>query len=200
MSTITYQRIATGDEPPARATRDRPQAMATVAPAPRPEPAAPVPILLGLGANLGQRRHNLEAALDLLAPDCGPFIRSSIYETPPWGDSNQPRFLNLVVLGQTRLAPMALLERLKAVEAQLGRRPTHRWGPRVIDIDLLAYGDALIDSPELTVPHPRLHERGFVLVPLAELLPEWRHPAFGRTAAELLAELPPSETSGIKRL
>jgi 2-amino-4-hydroxy-6-hydroxymethyldihydropteridine diphosphokinase len=122
-----------------------------------------------------------------------------VYETPPWGDLDQPAFLNLVARSQTALGPAALLARCKEVEREVGRTATRRWGPRVVDVDILAYGDAVIDLPDLQVPHPRLHERGFVLVPLADLAPEWRHPLLGKTAVELLAELPPRETAGITR-
>ncbi len=162
-------------------------------------PASRVPVLLGLGANLGDRAANVERALALLEDACGPFERSPLYETPPWGDLDQPPFLNLVARGQTSLGPEALLARCQAVEREVGRTTTRRWGPRVVDVDILAYGDAVIDLPDLQVPHPRLHERGFVLVPLADLAPEWRHPLLGKTAVELLAELPPRETAGITR-
>ncbi|MBI3974518.1 MAG: 2-amino-4-hydroxy-6-hydroxymethyldihydropteridine diphosphokinase [Chloroflexi bacterium] len=164
-----------------------------------PSPAV-VQVYLGLGTNLGDRIHNLKRALRLLEPDCGSFACSSVYETPPWGDPDQPPFLNMVVRGQTRLSAAELLRRLKEVETRVGRRPSHRWGPRVIDLDLLAYGDQIVDEPELQVPHPHLHERGFVLVPLADLAPNWRHPALRQTATELLARLPSRETADIERI
>ncbi|MGH2352616.1 MAG: 2-amino-4-hydroxy-6-hydroxymethyldihydropteridine diphosphokinase [Chloroflexota bacterium] len=161
--------------------------------------APPITIYLGLGANLGDREANLSHALALLAPQCGPFVCSSIYEAPPWGDVDQPPFLNLVARGQTRLALPALLDHVQAVERRVGRTPGRRWGPRVVDVDILAYGKAVIAEPGIEVPHPRLHERGFVLVPLAELSPDWRHPRLGNSAADLLAALPPEETTGIRR-
>jgi 2-amino-4-hydroxy-6-hydroxymethyldihydropteridine diphosphokinase len=157
----------------------------------------PTLVYLGLGANLGDRQAAIERALALLARVCGPLERSTIYETPPWGDPDQPPYLNLVVRGGTRLRPDELLQAAKEIERALGRRATRRWGPRVIDIDLLAYGDLVVQTPTLQVPHPRLHERGFVLVPLVELAPAWRHPVLHRTAAELLASLPPQETAGV---
>jgi 2-amino-4-hydroxy-6-hydroxymethyldihydropteridine diphosphokinase len=163
------------------------------------EAGAPVIVLLALGANLGDRQANLERALELLTGDCGPLQRSPIYETPPWGDLDQPGFLNLVVRGRTRLTPEALLARCKEVERQVGRRATRRWGPRIVDVDILAYGDEVIHTDSLDVPHVRLNERGFVLVPLVDLWPDWRHPVLGRTAAELLAALPPEEIAGIVR-
>jgi 2-amino-4-hydroxy-6-hydroxymethyldihydropteridine diphosphokinase len=166
----------------------------------RPSPALhAVPVLLGLGANLGDRLANLDRALALLAEACGPFERSPVYETPPWGDLDQPAFLNLVARGHTTLDPQALLARCQEAERDVGRTTTRRWGPRVVDVDILAYGDAAVDLPGLQIPHPRLHERGFVLVPLADLAPDWRHPRLGKTAAELLAQLPPQETAGITR-
>lgn len=157
----------------------------------------PVPVLLGLGANLGDRLANLDRALALLAEACGPFERSPVYQTPPWGDIDQPLFLNLVARGHTSLEPPALLAVAKETEREVGRTASRRWGPRVVDVDILAYGETVVDLPDLQIPHPRLQERGFVLVPLAALAPTWRHPTLGKTAAELVAQLPPDETAGI---
>jgi 2-amino-4-hydroxy-6-hydroxymethyldihydropteridine diphosphokinase len=162
-------------------------------------PPAAVPVLLGLGANLGDREANVERALALLEDAGGPFERSPLYETAPWGDLDQPPFLNLVARGHTSLPPEALLARCQAAERSVGRTPTRRWGPRIVDVDILAYGTMVIDLPNLQIPHPRLHERGFVLVPLADLAPDWRHPRLDNTAAELLAQLSPEETAGIRR-
>lgn len=171
---------------------DRPRPLASVS-------GSPACIYLGLGANLGNREGCLEQALKLLAAQCGPFCRSSIYETPPWGDPDQPPFLNLVARGQTQLGPCALLARIKEAEQLLGRTPSRRWGPREIDVDLLAYGDAIIGTDSLQVPHARLHERAFVLVPLAEVAPNWTHPVLAKTACELLLALPAAERSRIRR-
>jgi 2-amino-4-hydroxy-6-hydroxymethyldihydropteridine diphosphokinase len=167
--------------------------------APHPSSARGVaaPIYLALGANLGDRAAALALAVQQLQAICGPLATSPIYETPPWGDTQQPAFLNLVARGSTGLDPLCLLQAVKRIERDLGRTPTRRWGPRVIDIDILAYADLVLDTPTLQIPHPRLHERGFVLFPLAKLAPAWRHPTLGQTAVELLASLPADETDGI---
>jgi len=126
---------------------------------------------LGLGANLGDRLGNLERAVEGLAAQPGVrVVRSSrVYETDPVGGPAQPEFLNAVVEVETDLPPLELLEACRRVEAELGRVRAERWGPRTIDIDILTYGDETIVEPDLVVPHPRMHERAFVLVPLAEL-------------------------------
>jgi 2-amino-4-hydroxy-6-hydroxymethyldihydropteridine diphosphokinase len=140
---------------------------------------------VGLGANLGDR----EAAIREAARRVDARRLSTIRETEPWGVADQPRFLNAVAELDTSLEPRALLERLLAVERELGRvRGGERWGPRTIDLDLLLYGERRIDEPGLRVPHPRLHERLFVLEPLAELDPSLKIPAIG-TVSALLAEL-----------
>jgi 2-amino-4-hydroxy-6-hydroxymethyldihydropteridine diphosphokinase len=150
---------------------------------------------LALGSNLGDRAANLRAALNLLPPQVTVLAESNIYETPPWGITDQPAFLNMVVRAETFLSPLELLKHLKDIEIRLGRVPAARYGPRLIDLDILFYSDLIIDSPPLVIPHPRLHERAFVLVPLAELAPEMRHPVLGRTVRELLANI---DTAGIK--
>jgi 2-amino-4-hydroxy-6-hydroxymethyldihydropteridine diphosphokinase len=141
---------------------------------------------LGLGSNLGSRAEVLQEALRRLdATDGITVIRSSsIYETAPWGDTDQGSFLNLVALVESPLPPLGLLAEVKRVERELGRRPRRRWGPREIDIDLLLADDLRVEAPGLTVPHPGLLERGFVLIPLAELSPDLRLPD-GRAAREL---------------
>jgi 2-amino-4-hydroxy-6-hydroxymethyldihydropteridine diphosphokinase len=145
-----------------------------------------------LGSNLGDRRRNLEAALDALRahPQITVSAVSSFLETDPvGGPAGQGRFLNAAAKIETDLAPEALLEELKRIERALGRKPGPRWGPREMDLDILLYGDAVLETPDLTIPHPRMRERRFVLEPLAEIAPTARDPATGRTVRELLASL-----------
>jgi 2-amino-4-hydroxy-6-hydroxymethyldihydropteridine diphosphokinase len=144
---------------------------------------------VGVGANLGDREATIRAAIEAL-PDV--VAVAALRETEPFGVTGQPPYLNGAVALETELAPRELLDRLLAIERSLGRErrePGHvRWGPRTIDLDLLVYGDATVDEPGLTVPHPRLHERRFVLEPLAELDPGLVVPGRGRVG-DLLAEL-----------
>jgi len=141
---------------------------------------------LGLGSNLGDRAELLRAALERLAAVPGVRVcrTSSLYETAPWGVAEQGPFLNMVAEVETDLAPPDLLRHAQAIEAALGRVRGERWGPRVMDVDLLLCGEVRFSTPELTLPHPLLEQRQFVLVPLAELAPELRLPS-GKTAGEL---------------
>ncbi|HEX6289156.1 MAG TPA: 2-amino-4-hydroxy-6-hydroxymethyldihydropteridine diphosphokinase [Herpetosiphonaceae bacterium] len=150
----------------------------------------PHQVYLGLGANLGDRAATLRAARARLAPSFTVLGCSSLYQTPPWGVTDQPPFLNAVCYGQTALAPAELLTFLKALERDLGRIATRRWGPRAIDLDILLFDDLILQTPTLTIPHPLLHERPFVLIPLRELAPDLRHPALGTTIADLAQALP----------
>jgi len=146
---------------------------------------------VGLGSNLGEREATIRRALELLDRARGVEVIavSMLRETEPWGPVEQPPFLNGVAELETGLEPEALLAVLLEVERELGRtRSGERWGPRTIDLDLLLHGDAVLELPGLTLPHPRLHERRFALEPLAELAPEARVPGRG-TVAALLASL-----------
>ena len=142
---------------------------------------------VGLGANLGDRQAGMQQALRELAvlPTIKIVSVSSVYETAPVGVTDQPDFLNQVIAVRTTLSAPALLHALLHLENQMGRTRTVRWGPRVIDLDLLLYGDAQIALPGLTVPHPRLRERAFVLVPLAEIAPALRLPGDGKKVSEI---------------
>lgn len=153
-------------------------------------------VTLALGTNLGDRLDNLQAAIVALPPAVIVLKRSPVYETPPWGVTDQPAFLNMVLSGRTHLAPLALLPFLKDLETRMGRRPSIRYGPRKIDIDILFYDDIVLDTPGLTIPHPRLQERAFVLVPLADLAAGLVHPVLGKTVRQLLAEV---DATGVKR-
>jgi 2-amino-4-hydroxy-6-hydroxymethyldihydropteridine diphosphokinase len=144
-------------------------------------------VYLSLGSNVGGREGHLQAALDALhAPDLAVRRVSPVYETEPVDVREQPWFLNLVVEAETSLFPMQLLARVAKVERKLGRRRSVPKGPRTIDIDILLYGSAVVRTPALEIPHPRMHERRFVLAPLADLAPELRHPVTRRTVREML--------------
>jgi len=145
---------------------------------------------IGLGANLGDREANINAALDGLArSDCRLTQVSSMYETAPVGFSGQPDFLNAVAEIETDLKPAELMAALAEIECKIGREETFRWGPRKIDLDILLYGDETLAEDNLAIPHPEMHRRAFVLTPLVEIAPLVRHPATGRTAREMSAEV-----------
>jgi len=158
----------------------------------------PVVVYLGLGSNMGNRQDNLGEALGFLSQRLRVEKVSSVYDTEPVGNINQPRFLNLVCQVYTRLAPTELLTLAKGIESKLGRVLSQSNAPRPIDIDILFYGDQVIETPELVIPHPRLAERAFVLVPLAEIAPDFRHPVIGKTVNELSQRL--TETQGVLKL
>jgi len=152
---------------------------------------------IALGTNLGDRLANLRAALEAFAPQVKILKESHIYETPPWGYEDQPAFLNMVVRAETDLKPDGLLEFLKQLETRLGRESSFRWGPRLIDLDILFYDDLVINTPPLVVPHPRLHERAFVLVPLTDVGAAVVHPLLGEFVWELMQK---ADLSGIRPL
>jgi len=140
---------------------------------------------LGLGSNLGEREQNLQMAINFLKERMNVEIVSPVYDTAPVGDTNQPRFLNMVIKVSTRLSGNTLLFIAKGIESKLGRVPIG--SPRPIDIDILFYGDQLIDTPpDLVVPHPRLTERAFVLMPLNDIAPDLVHPVTKKTVKEML--------------
>lgn len=144
---------------------------------------------LGLGSNLGDRKQNLIQALELMSKHAVVEQVSSIYETEPVGNEEQPLFLNAVCRISTDMKPGQLLRLAKKIEARLGRKHSFPNAPRPIDIDILFYDDEVLNSKELTIPHPKLVERAFVLVPLAEIAPDLVHPGSGKAIKKLLADL-----------
>jgi len=157
-------------------------------------PGTPTTVYIGLGTNLGDRAANLHQAVQRLASCTTVLAASPIYETEPWGYADQPAFLNQVVQSETSLTPLRLLNCLKKLEVEIGRTPTFRYGHRVIDLDILFFGDRILQTGRLMIPHPRLQERAFVLVPLNDLAPQWIHPVLGKTVQQILADV---DTSGI---
>jgi len=144
-------------------------------------------VFLLLGSNLGERLQILKSAAGLIEERVGTIrAASSIYETAPWGVLDQPVFLNQVLEVQTELMPEEVLRIILEIEHELGRIRYERWGARVIDIDMLYFNDLVLDSARLTLPHPRLHERRFTLVPLTEIAPDFLHPLLQKTSRELL--------------
>ncbi|MFC2033956.1 2-amino-4-hydroxy-6-hydroxymethyldihydropteridine diphosphokinase [Chloroflexota bacterium] len=149
----------------------------------------PVMAYLGLGSNMGNRQNNLDEAISLLSARLKMGNISSVYDTEPIGTFEQSRFLNLVCQVYTRLSPEELLALAKGIEMKMGRTPDTHNAPRPIDIDILFYGDQIIETPNLIIPHPRITERAFVLIPLAEIAPNLVHPIEDKTAKELLKEI-----------
>lgn len=143
---------------------------------------------------MGDRQANLSAAIKALEPEVLPVACSPVYETPPWGYLDQQKFLNQVVKAETQLMPTDLLEYIKEIEEQQGRQETFRNGPRSIDLDIIFYDQEVINSPPLTIPHPRMETRAFVLVPLADLAPHYQHPILGVSVINLLSKV---DKSGI---
>jgi 2-amino-4-hydroxy-6-hydroxymethyldihydropteridine diphosphokinase len=146
-------------------------------------------VYIGIGSNLGDRHKNCLRAIELLKQNGLLATRqSSMYETEPWGLTGQPEFVNMAVETETELAPEPLLALLKKIEKDMGRRDTVRWGPRIIDLDILLYDDIIMNTDALTIPHPLMHEREFVLRPLSEIAEEKVHPVLKKRIGELLKE------------
>jgi 2-amino-4-hydroxy-6-hydroxymethyldihydropteridine diphosphokinase len=146
-------------------------------------------VFLLIGGNMGDRLQNLHQAIDLLAAACGPVIQqSAVYETAAWGITDQAAFLNQALELTTHLTARELITTILSVEEQMGRRRMEKFGPRIIDIDILFFNDAIIHEPDLTIPHPQLQNRRFVLVPMVEIAPDLVHPVLHKTIDELLRE------------
>jgi len=153
-------------------------------------------VYLSLGTNIGNRPANLKQALSSLPPQMTVKKKSRVYETPPWGYTEQDNFLNQVVKVSTYLEPEPLLKHIKRLEVALGRKSTFRHGPRLIDIDILFYDEEILETSSLVIPHPHLHERGFVLMPLMDIAPDLVHPVQKKKIRELMGS---SNTNGIKQ-
>src|SRR5688572_22338556 len=143
-------------------------------------------VYLALGSNLGNRLANLKQAVAALSPQMEMKAKSHVYETPPWGYEDQPKFLNQVIKVKTYLEPEPLFKHVKHLEVALGRKASFQNGPRLIDIDLLFYDDLVLNTTSLIIPHPRLHERGFVLLPLMDIDPELVHPGNKKSVREMV--------------
>ncbi|MDR2522699.1 MAG: 2-amino-4-hydroxy-6-hydroxymethyldihydropteridine diphosphokinase [Synergistaceae bacterium] len=144
---------------------------------------------LGLGSNLGNRMVNLRTALKHLEKEFEVLAASDVFETAPWGVTDQPHFLNACLLVECSLPPESLLALLKDIEKVMGRVETRRWGERVIDLDVLTLGALVYESPILRIPHARMHQRDFVLIPLAQVIPGWVHPLTGHSVSEMALDL-----------
>lgn len=142
-------------------------------------------VFISLGSNLGDREKALSSAISKLPPEVTPVIASKIYETEPWGFTDQPSFLNQVIKATTFLDPFQLLIRLKNIEKEIGRQPNFRYGPRVIDLDILFFNDKILETDSLSIPHKEICNRAFVLVPMLEIAPDFIHPVSGKSIEEI---------------
>ncbi len=152
-------------------------------------------VYLALGSNLGDRLANLKQAIAALPPQMEVKAKSRVYETPPWGYADQPMFLNQVIKANTYLEFELLLKHIKRLEIALGRKPSFKNGPRLIDLDILFYDDLVLETPSLVIPHPHVHERGFVLMPLMDIAPDLVHPVSKKSVREMIASC---DVSGIR--
>ena len=150
-------------------------------------------VFIGIGANIGPVRENFAKALKSIEKRARVVSVSSLYESNPVGPQDQPKFTNAVIKVETELAPFELLDRLKEIEREIGRKKTKRWGPRVIDLDIIFYGDLVINTDSLVIPHPRAHERRFVLEPLLEIEPTAWHPAKDMAVKDICSGLGDSQ-------
>jgi 2-amino-4-hydroxy-6-hydroxymethyldihydropteridine diphosphokinase len=147
-------------------------------------------VFLLLGSNLGDRKLFLQQAIMHIAYDIAPTLKiSSVYETQSWGKTDEPDYLNMVIELETELSAEIILDKILAIELVMGRKREEKWGSRIIDIDMLYYNSAVINTPQLTVPHPELHKRRFTLEPLAEIAPDLIHPLLNKTSSQLKNEL-----------
>ena len=155
------------------------------------DPAKGVQVFAGIGGNLGDPAHTLTAAVLRIERDSGVRVvaASPVYRNPPVGPQDQPDYLNAVIELEVTLSPQELHSRFLAVEKEFGRVRKTRWGPRTLDLDILTYGDHIVDEPGLTIPHPHMHERSFVLVPLADLHPHAVHPLLNRSYCDMAEQV-----------
>jgi 2-amino-4-hydroxy-6-hydroxymethyldihydropteridine diphosphokinase len=153
-------------------------------------------VYLALGSNLGNRLINIKQAVSALSPQMDVQAKSYVYETPPWGYEDQRRFLNQVIKAKTYREPERLIKHIKRLEVTLGRKDSFQNGPRLIDIDILFYDDLKLNTGSLDIPHPRLHDRGFVLLPLMDIVPDLVHPVNQKSVREMVAL---SDVQGIEK-
>jgi len=147
-------------------------------------------VTLLLGSNVGNRFTHLETALEMIRMEIGKItLRSSVYETEPWGNTKQDFFLNQVVVFESSLNAEKIMELIISMEKKMGRERAEKWGPRIIDIDILFFNEDIISTEQLTVPHPSLHHRKFTLIPLNEIMPGFTHPVFKKNISDLLNDL-----------